>query len=199
MQVPEFRVAYSIKTDALDALYRRLKPKGVTMSGLLVKAAAAALAKFPDLYAGKHAVTLLAFLHTSHIATHISAGSHHVRVNPSYSWHCPCWSAMHLFCGCMFLATSAVQCVVHFECKPFPGKSLYALRQQQLSVRTAFSALFVSACRQQADQFVLIAACTPDGKGITYNEHINVAVAVTMPDGGLITPVIKVSLGPTLT
>lgn len=54
MQVPEFRVAYSIKTDALDALYRRLKPKGVTMSGLLVKAAAAALAKFPDLYAGKH-------------------------------------------------------------------------------------------------------------------------------------------------
>ena len=36
------------------------------------------------------------------------------------------------------------------------------------------------------------AACTADGKGITYNEHINVAIAVTMPDGGLITPVIKV-------
>ena len=39
---------------------------------------------------------------------------------------------------------------------------------------------------------VYAAACTADGKGITYNEHINVAVAVTMPDGGLITPVIKV-------
>ena len=40
--------------------------------------------------------------------------------------------------------------------------------------------------------FVTCAACTADGKGITYNEHINVAVAVTMPDGGLITPVLKV-------
>ena len=35
------------------------------------------------------------------------------------------------------------------------------------------------------------AACTADGNGITYNEHINVALAVAMPDGGLITPVIK--------
>ena len=35
------------------------------------------------------------------------------------------------------------------------------------------------------------AACTPDGAGISYNEHINVALAVAMPDGGLITPVIK--------
>lgn len=55
MQVPEFRVAYSINTDALDALYKRLKPKGVTMTGLLAKAAGAALAKHPTLYAGKHA------------------------------------------------------------------------------------------------------------------------------------------------
>ena len=37
----------------------------------------------------------------------------------------------------------------------------------------------------------LRAACTADGNGITYNEHINVALAVAMPDGGLITPVIK--------
>lgn len=36
------------------------------------------------------------------------------------------------------------------------------------------------------------AACTKDGNGITYAEHVNVAVAVSMPDGGLITPVIKV-------
>ena len=38
---------------------------------------------------------------------------------------------------------------------------------------------------------VLRAACTADGNGITYNERINVALAVAMPDGGLITPVIK--------
>jgi hypothetical protein len=35
------------------------------------------------------------------------------------------------------------------------------------------------------------AACTPDGNGITYNENVNVALAVAMPDGGLITPVLK--------
>ncbi len=35
------------------------------------------------------------------------------------------------------------------------------------------------------------AACTADGNGITYNKSINVALAVAMPDGGLITPVIK--------
>ena len=34
-------------------------------------------------------------------------------------------------------------------------------------------------------------ACTPDGSGVTYNEHINIAMAVAMPDGGLITPVLK--------
>ena len=37
----------------------------------------------------------------------------------------------------------------------------------------------------------LFASCTADGAGITYNEHINVALAVAMPDGGLITPVLK--------
>jgi pyruvate dehydrogenase E2 component (dihydrolipoamide acetyltransferase) len=35
------------------------------------------------------------------------------------------------------------------------------------------------------------AACTPDGSGVTYNESINIATAVAMPDGGLITPVLK--------
>ena len=34
-QVPEFRVSYSITTDNLDALYRRLKPKSITMTALL--------------------------------------------------------------------------------------------------------------------------------------------------------------------
>lgn len=42
-----------------------------------------------------------------------------------------------------------------------------------------------------ADHPLLFASCTPDGAGITYNEHVNVAVAVAMPDGGLITPVLK--------
>lgn len=37
----------------------------------------------------------------------------------------------------------------------------------------------------------LYASCTPCGTGITYNASINVAVAVAMPDGGLITPVLK--------
>ena len=36
-------------------------------------------------------------------------------------------------------------------------------------------------------------ATTKGGDGVTYSEHVNVALAVTMPDGGLITPVIKVS------
>jgi pyruvate dehydrogenase E2 component (dihydrolipoamide acetyltransferase) len=49
--VPEFRVAYTVTTDKLDALYRRLKPKGVTMTGLLAKAAGIALAKHPLLFA----------------------------------------------------------------------------------------------------------------------------------------------------
>lgn len=36
-----------------------------------------------------------------------------------------------------------------------------------------------------------LAGCTEDGAGCTYNEHANVAVALAMPDGGLITPVLK--------
>jgi len=46
-QVPEFRVSYTITTDAFDALYKRLKPKGVTMTALLAKAAGVALAGQP--------------------------------------------------------------------------------------------------------------------------------------------------------
>lgn len=83
--VPEFRVCSTITTDKLDALYKKLKPKGVTMTGLLCKAVGVALADHPIMYA----------------------------------------------------------------------------------------------------------ACTPDGTGIQYNEHVNVAVAVAMPDGGLITPVLQ--------
>lgn len=84
LKVPEFRVAYTITTDKLDTLAKRLKPKGVTMTALLAKATGVALATHPLLYA----------------------------------------------------------------------------------------------------------ACTADASGITYNDSINVALAVSMPDGGLITPVL---------
>lgn len=50
--MPEFRVSYTVNTDALDALYKRLKPKGVTMTALLAKAAGVALVSHPVLYAG---------------------------------------------------------------------------------------------------------------------------------------------------
>jgi pyruvate dehydrogenase E2 component (dihydrolipoamide acetyltransferase) len=53
-QVPEFRVAYTITTDALDALYKKLKPKGVTMSALLAKACGVALSQHPIIYAGTY-------------------------------------------------------------------------------------------------------------------------------------------------
>ncbi len=47
LQVPVFRVAYTITTDALDALYKQVKPKGVTMTALLAKAVGVTLAKHP--------------------------------------------------------------------------------------------------------------------------------------------------------
>ncbi|MDV3348008.1 dihydrolipoamide acetyltransferase family protein [Leptothoe sp. LEGE 181152] len=47
LTVPVFRVSYSITTNALDALYQQIKPKGVTMTGLLAKAVAVTLTKHP--------------------------------------------------------------------------------------------------------------------------------------------------------
>ncbi|XP_051122220.1 dihydrolipoyllysine-residue acetyltransferase component 4 of pyruvate dehydrogenase complex, chloroplastic [Andrographis paniculata] len=47
LTVPTFRVGYPITTDALDALYEKVKPKGVTMTALLAKAAATALVQHP--------------------------------------------------------------------------------------------------------------------------------------------------------
>lgn len=47
LEVPVFRVGYTITTDALDGLYKQIKGKGVTMSALLAKAVAMALAKHP--------------------------------------------------------------------------------------------------------------------------------------------------------
>lgn len=47
LSVPTFRVGYPIETDALDALYNKVKRKGVTMTALLAKAAAVALVQHP--------------------------------------------------------------------------------------------------------------------------------------------------------
>ena len=47
LQVPAFRVGYTITTDALDKLYKQIKSKGVTMTALLAKAVAVALQKHP--------------------------------------------------------------------------------------------------------------------------------------------------------
>ncbi|XP_042493037.1 dihydrolipoyllysine-residue acetyltransferase component 5 of pyruvate dehydrogenase complex, chloroplastic [Macadamia integrifolia] len=47
LTVPTFRVGYTITTDALDQLYKKIKSKGVTMTALLAKATALALVKHP--------------------------------------------------------------------------------------------------------------------------------------------------------
>lgn len=51
VSVPVFRVGYTITTDALDQLYKQIKPKGVTMTALLAKAVAVTLQKHPLLNA----------------------------------------------------------------------------------------------------------------------------------------------------
>ena len=47
LSVPTFRVGYTITTDALDALYKQVKSKGVTMTALLAKAVSVTLQKHP--------------------------------------------------------------------------------------------------------------------------------------------------------
>ncbi|WP_026102645.1 dihydrolipoamide acetyltransferase family protein [Pleurocapsa sp. PCC 7319] len=47
LQVPTYHVAYTITTDALDKLYKQIKPKGVTMTALLAKAIAVTLKQHP--------------------------------------------------------------------------------------------------------------------------------------------------------
>jgi len=51
VQVPVFRVGYTVTTDALDQLYKQVKSKGVTMTALLAKAVALTLKKHPLLNA----------------------------------------------------------------------------------------------------------------------------------------------------
>ncbi|ELS01787.1 pyruvate/2-oxoglutarate dehydrogenase complex, dihydrolipoamide acyltransferase component [Xenococcus sp. PCC 7305] len=47
LTVPVFHVSYTIGTDALDKLYKQIKPKGVTMTAILAKAVAVTLRKHP--------------------------------------------------------------------------------------------------------------------------------------------------------
>lgn len=51
LQVPTYHVGYTITTDALDALYKQVKGKGVTMTALLAKAVAITLQRHPLLNA----------------------------------------------------------------------------------------------------------------------------------------------------
>ncbi len=51
LDVPCFRVGYSINTDKLDAFYKKLKESGVTMTALLVKAVAKTLNNHPQINA----------------------------------------------------------------------------------------------------------------------------------------------------
>lgn len=47
LQIPSFRVGYTITTNELDKLYKQIKPKGVTMTALLAKAVAVTLKNHP--------------------------------------------------------------------------------------------------------------------------------------------------------
>ncbi|MFP4103763.1 dihydrolipoamide acetyltransferase family protein [Coleofasciculus sp.] len=49
LQVPSFRVGYTITTNELDKLYKQIKPKGVTMTALLAKAVAVTLKQHPTI------------------------------------------------------------------------------------------------------------------------------------------------------
>ncbi len=58
LTVPTFRVGYTIGTDRLDALCKRLKEKGVTMTALLAKAVGVVLARHPQVNAATVADTM---------------------------------------------------------------------------------------------------------------------------------------------
>ncbi|KGG16560.1 Dihydrolipoamide acetyltransferase component of pyruvate dehydrogenase complex [Prochlorococcus sp. MIT 0602] len=51
LEVPCFRVGYSINTDRLDSFYKQVKPNGVTMTALLAKAVGNTLARHPQVNA----------------------------------------------------------------------------------------------------------------------------------------------------
>ena len=47
LATPSYRVGYTITTDKLDAFYKQVKAKGVTMTALLAKAVALTLVRHP--------------------------------------------------------------------------------------------------------------------------------------------------------
>ena len=51
LSVPCFRVGYTITTDKFDSFYKQVKPQGVTMTALLVKAIAKTLSRHPQINA----------------------------------------------------------------------------------------------------------------------------------------------------
>ena len=51
LEVPCFRVGYSIVTESLDSFYKQVKPNGVTMTALLAKAVGVTLARHPQVNA----------------------------------------------------------------------------------------------------------------------------------------------------
>jgi pyruvate dehydrogenase E2 component (dihydrolipoamide acetyltransferase) len=55
LEVPCFRVGYTITTTKLDAFYKQVKSKGVTMTALLAKAAGVVLARHPQVNAATSA------------------------------------------------------------------------------------------------------------------------------------------------
>ena len=55
LQLPCFRVGYTITTTRLDAFYKQVKSKGVTMTALLAKAVAVTLARHPQVNAATSA------------------------------------------------------------------------------------------------------------------------------------------------
>jgi pyruvate dehydrogenase E2 component (dihydrolipoamide acetyltransferase) len=55
LQVPSFRVGYTITTTKLDAFYKQVKGKGVTMTALLAKAVGVVLARHPQVNAATSA------------------------------------------------------------------------------------------------------------------------------------------------
>ncbi len=55
LEVPCFRVGYTITTTKLDALYKQVKGKGVTMTALLAKAVGVVLARHPQVNAATSA------------------------------------------------------------------------------------------------------------------------------------------------
>jgi hypothetical protein len=145
--VPEFRVSMSIETDKLDALYKKLKPSGVTMTALLAKAVGNALVKHPVMF---------------------SSARRRRRRALALPWapagrRCRARGALHGRTG----GRPAAPRGQVLRRRPDPNPNL---SPPPPTPRTG---------------------CTPDGAGITYNANINIALAVAMPDGGLITPVLK--------